>query len=328
MKIQILIGVDDADYLDHLSRVLSQRYADEFEVSACSAKERLEKLMSQRRFRIALLSPALVDDTVRKNIELPLLLWDGEQQLPSAAEGLKRLRKYQRISMITRGILEQYAGISGRSSAEKSLLGHITAVWSPAGGSGKTTVAMACAARRVSQGKKTIYLDLEHFSSTKVYFRETGKSISAVFEKLDEDVAVLLRSIQQEDVGSGIWYYCQPANYDDMNILTPEDLAALVGGSGACADELVIDLPSVCDEKVQRLLELADCVLVVADQTPTARAKLEQFLTQHSVYRDIAEKTKLVSNKGARIDGAQVQLPLVQSGDPIVVYKTLSANNF
>ena len=39
MKIQLIIGSDDVDYLEHLSRVLAGRYADTFEVNTCSLPE-------------------------------------------------------------------------------------------------------------------------------------------------------------------------------------------------------------------------------------------------------------------------------------------------
>ena len=41
MKIQLLIGICQSDYAEHLSRVLAEKHADVFEVSVCSKPELL-----------------------------------------------------------------------------------------------------------------------------------------------------------------------------------------------------------------------------------------------------------------------------------------------
>ena len=161
-----------------------------------------------------------------------------------------------------------------------------------------------------------------------MYFQEAGKSISAVFEKLDGDVSLLMQGIRQQDSGSGIGYYGRPENYDDIEILTVEDIRLLVEGSAGGADELVVDLSSQCDEKARKVLEMADVVLVVVDASSTAQVKWEQFRTQHNVYHEISGKSRLVANRGGRIQDARISLPYVQSNDPVVVYKTLSAGYF
>lgn len=328
MKIQILLGVEDSSYLEHLSQVLARQYADTFEVSACSARDSLLGLLGQRSFDVALLDAGLAAGVPAEGARLCLLLWDGMAALPPELAGWKRLRKYQRISTLTGEILESYAGLFSGSSGLGGSRAHITAVWSPAGGSGKTTVALAYAAQQVAGGRKTVYLDLEQFSSVPAYFPAGGKSISTVFERLDEDVALLMQGIRQTDSGSGIGYYCCPNNYDDMNILTVEDVQLLIESAAQGVDDLVVDLSSLCDGRVRKALALADQVLLVLDGSPASLVRWEQFRGQHNTYGEIAGKLCLVANRGAKLPDAQVTLPYVQTGDPIVVYKTLSAGYF
>jgi len=91
-------------------------------------------------------------------------------------------------------------------------------------------------------------------------------------------------------------------------------------------------LPSVCDKRTQAVLELADIVLLVSDDSKTAVAKMDVFVSQHSVFEDIKHKTRLVSNRGARLVdsrfGKIISLPRVQSNDPVGVYKSLSGSSF
>ena len=332
MKIQLLIAIDDKDYMEHLSGVLSERYTEAFEVSVCSTAERLEELLQRRRFDAALLAPALAEAGTHGAVRLPLLLWDGMEELDHRWEGMGKVRKYQRISTIAGQILGQYAEICGAEPGFEENRGKITAVWSPAGGCGKTTTALAYAAQMVSRGKKTAYLDLEPFSSTPVYFAAGGKGLTRGFEGLDHNVSLLLQSVRREDSGSGILYFGRPDNYDDIEILTPEDVTALLQGAAGDVDELVVDLGSGCDRKTRQALELADRVFLVTDSAPASRVKCEQFRTQHSLYAALEGKLTMVANRGGRAASdwkePVVALPLVRSDDPVVVYKTLSAGYF
>ena len=125
-------------------------------------------------------------------------------------------------------------------------------------------------------------------------------------------------------------YFCRPNNYDDIGILTAADVENLVLSSTKDVDEVVVDLGDFYDQRTAALMELADTVIAVLDGTRCAEVKWQQFRTQHSTYERVESKLLLVSNRGARIGAVQeaIELPLVQSDDPVVVYKTLSAGYF
>lgn len=330
MKIHLLIADSDRDYTEHLSQVLLKRYEDLFEVSACSTSEQLAELLSRSAYDVALLSPDLAEDTVLTSVRLPLFLWDGAST--GWKEGADGLRKYQRISSIVGSVLERCAEIANFGMAPNCARARITAVWSPAGGVGKTTAALAYAAQKVSKGLRAVYLDLEPFSSTAAFFRENGKSISSAFEKLDTRAELTLQSIRQEDSGSGIYFFCKPDNYEDIAILTGEDAVRMAGAAAMESEELIVDLGSVYDQKTAALLEMADSVLFVLDGSKPCRVKWEQFQTQQELYEKLQRKGILVINRGGRYVGPApmpcVNLPQVRSEDPCVVYKTLSAGYF
>ena len=308
MKIRLLIASSDGTYANHLSRVLAEKHAEVFEVSICSSEERMQEVLSNHRFDAALLERQFLDCADLREVRLPLELWDDASAFRAEAGKYPPIRKYQRISSIIRDVLAQYAAISSNKEVFGNSQAHITAVWSPAGGSGKTTTALAYAAQKVAG----------------------GKSISSLFEKLDSNIELLLQSVRQQDSDSGIYYFCQPENYDDINILTTADVMDLIDGCARGSDELVIDLSSICDEKTCEILKMADTVFVVLDASRTDKAKWEQFRTQNDVYERIRSKTVLVANRGAQADNAAdaatICLPYVQSANPVVVYKTLYVN--
>ena len=329
MIIKLLIGTTDRDYSEYLSNVLSERYSETFEVSVTSSTERLTDMLTGSRYDVALLEPEFTADVSLSPVNMPLLLVEK----PEIDDGsYNKVRKYQRISLIVGDILENYAQVSKVSSSFGAGKARITAVWSPAGGAGKTTVALAYAAKKVLEGKQVSYLCLENFASTSVYFQEGGKSISKVFEKLDSNVQMFLMGIRQQDSATGISYFCGPENYEDINILTVDDIQILLDACATGIDELVIDLSSQCDERIQKILDIVDKILLVCDSSSTSQVKIKQFINQHNLFEKIEYKTLLVNNKGSKFSDEKinksVQLQYASIADPISVFKSLSSANF
>ena len=331
MRIKLLIAAADGDYAEHLSNTLSEKYSDAFVVSVCSTAELLADMLAYQKFDAALLEASLIEGVDLRLIQLPLLLWTESAHVSGAADECTKVRKYQRISSIACDILESCAKTSFSGRDPISQRARITAVWSPAGGVGKTSVALAFAAQKKTDGKQVLYLNLESFSSTPVYFDKSGKSISAVFDMLDNDegnLKMLIRAIRRQDSVSGIEYFCHAENFDDMNILSVDDAESLIRACCTITDELVVDLSCVCNKRTWQVLELADRILIVADQTRTSQIKLSQFTAQHSVFQRVRAKAALIANKGAAISeplvDAVISLPLVQSADESLVYKTLA----
>jgi len=331
-KIKLLIATDDTDYADHLSKSISERNADVIEVHVCCSPERLRELLMAQRFDAALLEASLIAGADLSAISLPLLLWTEGECVAAAPPELAKIEKYQRISSIAAGVVEFCAKASPDLCFPDSQKARISAVWSPAGGVGKTAAALAYAAKMVKDGKQALYLNLEPFSSVPAYFPEPGKSISTIFETLDNsegNIRMLVKGLCRQDSG-GIAYFCKPDNFDDINILTAGNIATLMNACAFVTDELVVDMSCVCDERTRQVFRLADRIFLVTDPTSAAQVKLSQFVSQHDVFDSIRDKTTLVANKGATVDmtltGETVSLPFIHSPDHICVYKTLSAN--
>lgn len=325
-KIKLLIASRDNDYIDHLSKVLSERYSDDFSTTFVSSPERLD---SRRTYDIFLAEPEFLMDGNIPETRKALMLCSNYSDCGSVT-GIPPVEKYQRISTMVSAILEYYSKVAGDS--ESSISASVTAVWSPMGGCGKSTVAMALAAQRAAEGKQVLYLDLEPFSSIPLYFSENGRSISHLLENMDSALPVLIRSVRMLDSGSGVYYIGQPDNYEDISILTEEYIVPLINGCAVGTDEVILDLGSSFDQTVRAALDRADCVLLVVDATRTAAVKLHQFCSQSNVFADIREKLKIVCNRGAKsglVEGIpEIRLPTVPSGSPVEVYKSLSAGYF
>jgi len=334
MRVKLLIATVDIIYAGQLADNISEFHADKIDVSICSTLDGMQEALSKRKYNVALMDLEMINYLDTSCIHLPMLLWSENEDTEDTndlPDEFERIRKHQRISSIVAIILERYAKISGGSFSPGSGQANITTVWAPAGGVGKTTVALAYALANVSEGKDVFYLNLENFSSVPGCFNETGKSISRVFEMLenhDGNVKMLVQGISCRD--SGITYLCGPENFDDMCILTDENVNEVITTCSELTNELVIDLSCIYDTRTRMAFELADKILIVTDMTVAAEVKLAQFISQNNVYEGIKEKVTFVVNKAAAI-GEQFtdsvfSLPLIQSNDMISVYKKLSEN--
>jgi len=342
VKIKMLIATIDNAYATLLSDNISERHANILEISVCSTLDGFSDMLKKQKFDVALIDAVFTKGIDKTAVQLPVLLWSendaADFEIPADME---KMNKHQRISTMVATILEKYAKVSKNRIDSDIKDAAITAFWSPAGGVGKTSSALAYALSNVSADgiyqnslsprKDVFYLNLENFSSVPGFFDKAGKSISSVFEMLDTregNIKMLIQGICCRD--KGIMYLCGPENYVDMNILTSENITELVTSCAKLADELVIDLPCVCDTRTEKVFDLAGKVFIVTDQSASAGVKLMQFVTQNDVFDMIMEKTVLIVNKGAAIANHPVDniisMPFIQSNDMVSVITKLSDN--
>jgi len=332
MKMKLLIATTDRDYADHLSSYLSDRYANTFEVSITSQRKRFDELLETDHFDTALLDYEFANEAELNFIRLPLIL--AEDGVALVSSRLTHVRKYQRISSIVGNMWESFAAL-GLDMRNFGRGGRIIAVWSPVGGVGKTAVALAYATNRVSLGKRVVYLNMENFASIPAYFKQDGKSISKAFEKLaskDTNIQMLFTGIRQQDSNSGVYYFCAPENYEDMNILTEENIHTILDACAHEVDDLVVDLSGQYNANMMKIFDMAQFVMIVTDSSDTSQAKLHQFVNQHNAFAQIKEKIVQVNNKGAKnaeiVSDIVVNLPTIPNSDCVSVFRKLASNSF
>ena len=341
MRVKTLIAAEDTAYTEHISEYISEYHADTMEISVCSTIAQLRKSLSSRRYDVALMDETLIGEADLTSVTLPLLLWTGKEAASSNGEPQPQARyvkKHKRISSIMADVLEHYAAAAGSGYISGETEGTVTAVWSPSGGVGKTTVALAYATSRAAKEKDVFYLNMEFFTASPVYLSEKGKSISAVFEMLENNtgnIKILIQAMQSNE--NGIKYLCAPNNFDDICILSAENIRELVTCCAEVTGELVIDMSCMCDSRTRQIFELADKILLVTDPTDTARIKLTQFISQSNVYEGIKEKLVLVVNESEALTEADkdlmkatasvetaIFLPSVSERNAQTVYGTLA----
>lgn len=291
MRLRLGIISKDSGYVDSLSSVLRDLYADDFEIFIYSS---LDDVMES-------LDMIAVDEGEYKekfSFSCKLTVVLSNRADVNELKGCRAIYKYQRISKIASELLFEFSKADQRVVSYKRGKANITCIWSPSGGIGKTALSVALAVKKARDKKRVLYMNLEIFSSTEVYFKESGRSISDALLGGVKNIQAFIKGLNI-DPQTGVKYFSASNNYDDMNVLDREDIRMILDAVVLEADEVIIDLQSGVDEKTRSSFELSDRILVVDDGSVTSTHKLSQFISQNDLYQNYRNKMTLVLNKGA-----------------------------
>ena len=188
-KISIVIADSDDLYLNHLSNYLIS-YADiSFTVYSFTSKESLIKFISDKTNKVDIIAftEDLLDEAIRTApAPAKILLTDGSY---SDIDEFVCVNKYQKAEKFIKDVSMVYAETTGRveavSKGDKAT--NVIGVYSPAGGSGKTTLALAVALVLANQGKRAFYFNAEKINSTaKILNKSQNGSMSDIYLALKD----------------------------------------------------------------------------------------------------------------------------------------------
>lgn len=314
MQIRLVAADTNADYLRRLSHVLSRSEAVRWQITMYTDREMFLREFQGASCDILLLSAGMYAPSLKQSgARLLVLLADPAQDGGFSAEGLQSIRKYQRISEIQRLLLELYADVS---QAEAIYSGQhqgtrITAFYSPAGGVGTTSAAIAFAGRQALSGKRVLYLDLQSASSHEAFFGPSEpKGISELFAKLGSGInmAAKVQSLLLTDPATGLFHIKGFDNLVDFGAVTAEDITSLLSMLQSCGlfDQIIVDLSSCLNDVVLAVFRAADRIAAVMGASSSARTKWALLERQYSVYSAFREKLSAVL-----VGGGNTELPVL-----------------
>lgn len=191
-------------------------------------------------------------------------------------------------------IAEQYRALEDRggvdirrtisSEAGEVRGGHVIVVYSPQGGSGKTTLATNIASGLMKKGIKVLLIDADlQFGDVGVFLKLQGQSTLADLVSKVDDVDVEFFDSVVTTHESGLKVLLGPARpeYADQVEANPTALARIIDQIASRYDFIVIDTSTHISEMLLSLMDLAEKIVMIA--TPTlsgvknARFMLELF---------------------------------------------------
>ena len=282
MNISIAIADTDRTYLERLGEVL-QGYK-ELTVSIFTKAGALEQALQSRRFDIVLFDPDISEQRLLLSARLAICLYRDDARNNSLYSDCRKVLKYQRISRIYKEVIKAYADEAGDGADfDHACRSEVIAVYSPVGGSGKTTVAFALAGRFAALGREALLLNLEQLDSSACLHPHTEDGITALVEAVEEhkNYELKLKGILKKGQ-NGISYVEGFERIVDYNTVTKEEISEVLDKIRRCGicDVLVVDMGSHMDGIGLAVFDLADSIVIVEKPGEFPVQKMELFARQ------------------------------------------------
>ena len=309
-KINILIADSDQGYLNQLSGYLVNNHP-RFNVVSFGKKDGLISYLENHRDAIDIL---LLDESMKCqetdvcNAGSKLLLTEN---LSGSGDGYQEIRKYQKLSLLVNSIILEYGKATGTSDAlsKGAKKTRCIGVYSPVGGSGKTTLSIFIAHTLGMQQRKVLYLNYEHIDSTReILPRKAQVSFSDLLLMIhsgEQGIGLRLLSGVHTSPDLSFYYINPPDSSLELNeIPIGEQLSLLTDVIGmAQFDDIIVDFDSELNGDKISLLQLCDRIVIPFVPSPVSMSKFLRFFKELSLHEEtssIAGKGVFVGNKMLR----------------------------
>ena len=299
MNISIAIADTNSDYVERLAEVLAQ-YND-LTISIYTNVERLEEHIVRKHFDIVLFDADFCERPIAfLDTKLPICLYHEKSMRLEYYPEVVRIKKFQRISGIYKDMVKLFADKAGMSfGIDQSQKTKFLAVYSPTGGSGKTTIAMAMALKLMEYGNSVLFLSAEQISSSSLLNQRMEEGITELLSCMNDksvNFELKVKGLAKQGF-QGMHYIEGFERIVDYLDTKPDEMAQLlemikkIGAYGV----IVIDMGSTMDGISKVICEIADSIAIVDKPGEMGSLKMDLFVEQ-SVYTDFEKKMYRVKN--------------------------------
>lgn len=282
-RLSLVIADYDAEYLQNFEKYLITYQPKRFELTAFSAVDPLNDYLGElHKIDILLVSSKMYKEIIKTgNPEIVLILSDNESV---AQAGPEAVNKYQHMDRLISEVIRLY---TIRSKKDCPISGNegtrIISVVSPAGGTGKSSIAAGCSILCAGRGMRPFYLNLEDIPSTGMFFHGDSKqSFSNVIYQLkgnSPNLWLKLEAARCIDSRTGVHFFKPAENILDMNELSEQEISRLLFEfrKSSAYSAVFIDLSSGLNERISTVLKYSDVILLVLTQDFRLENNIEKF---------------------------------------------------
>lgn len=345
MKIRLTILENDANYLQRIVSIFNNKFGNELEIYSFTDVDAAIQCLTEKNIDVFLANIYFDIDfsVIPKKCGVAYLVESADID---KYNGQKAICKFQRAELIYKQILSLYAeqtpNIIG-SSGEHNTAMKTIAFASPAGGTGTSTVAAACAVSLAIKGKRTLYLNLQKYGDADSFFVCDGQfdfsDIIYAVKSNKSNRAIKLQSTVKQDA-TGVSFYSSVKIALDMLEFNTDDFITLLKELQAIGeyDYVVVDMDFPATRDEFRAFENCNCVVVVSDCKATTNMKIDraikaiQIIDNYSEY-SIQPRLLMIKNKSRGVlDGYNEiktigEFPLYESGTPSQLARQLAMSN-
>lgn len=280
MKIRLAVLEKDKIYLNRLSAVFGGKYADKCEMYAFTDQAAAMAALDASGIDVFLASVGFDIDTnlIPKRCGFAYLVDSSDID---TVKDQTAICKFQMADLIYKQILMVYSDHASRIGFKMDGTARMILFVGVGGGVGASTMAAACARRYAAQGKKVMYLNLEKFGSTDLYFQGQGQFtmsdvIFAVKSKKPNLNMKLNGCVRQDH--SGVNFFAQsPTALDMMELNTEDTIQLLETLSQTCGnDYIIVDADFSLDQGFLELMGKMHAIVLVGNGSTESNIKTER----------------------------------------------------
>jgi MinD-like ATPase involved in chromosome partitioning or flagellar assembly len=284
MKVKLAILESDKNYLNRIMAVFTNKFADKIEVYSFADEDIAMSSLHSSKIDVFIACTDF-DIDVKGIPERCGFAYLVDAPDTKTHKGQKAICRFQKADLIYREILDimdevtdNVSGVRADGRVETKIIGFVSA----SGGVGSSTLAAACAMAMARKGLRVLYLNIEAFSTSNVFFSGQGQfGFSDVLYALKSNkpnLALKLESAVKQDE-CGVYFYDPPQmalDVAEMSVGEFEQLLNLTMAAryGYIVIDMDFSLQASCMEKLKHMQQL----VFVSDGSEIANAKFKQAL--------------------------------------------------
>lgn len=317
MKIKLAILENDQSYLNRIVTIFNTKYADRFEVYSFTDQQMAMQSLENSRIDVFVVSDTIDVDFNKIPNKCGFAYLVNSNDVETVNDQCA-ICKFQKIDLIYKQILSIYSEKAGSISGLKLDNGStkIAIFNSVSGGTGASSMAAAYSIYLSSKGNKTLYLNLEKFGSSDVFFKGEGQfDISDIIFGLKSkraNIALKLESCVRQDE-RGVYFYSQPKIALDMLELSCDEIMRLISELKLTGsyNYIIIDSDFSLKKESRKILSMAHCIVWVGDGSEisnekTARAFEALSTLESDVDSPLINRIVLIYNKFSNKTGKSI----------------------
>jgi cellulose biosynthesis protein BcsQ len=291
MKFKVALLTADRLYGNRLLQRFQEKYSSVLEVSQFTSEESALRYLRENRTDILVYEGVQLSEPLPRGCDALWLTENGSRTLKEEPE--RGFLKYQRAEEIYKGILGKMNSPGPTSSGDRAT--GVMAFFSPVGGCGTSTAAVAAALHYARKGKQVLYLDCSPYTDTETFFPETSQGMRQLLLGLKRSAGDSVGKLLESVVSTSPEKVCYIGSTSQ-----PEDLLSVSGDladsflrqtvEAGRFDWVILDLPGYPAEPILRMMQLAGYLIAVSDGSVRANLALRRY---HTYLQNLDEREGL-----------------------------------
>lgn len=317
MRIKLAILDRDQTYLNRIVTAFSTKYPDKFEIYSFTDEKNALSAVESNRVEVFIASDFFDIDVSTLPKRCGFAYFVDTADIDTVRDQ-RAICRFQKADLIYKQILNIHAENAGSFSGLK--LGDdstkVIVFSSPNGGVGTSAMAAACATHFAALRKKALYLNLEKYGSSDLFFSAEGMfDMSDIIYSLKSkkvNLSLKMESCIKQDK-CGVYFYSPSKIALDMLELSTEDIIRLISElkyTGSY-DYIIVDMDFSMSKEYLKVYKQAHAVVWIGDGSDISNTKIERAynalsITEKNADAPITNRLCLIYNKFSNKTGITI----------------------